>query len=205
MEEVRERLRREKLAARNELTPAELKRKSRQIAARLFALPEFKNAETIMFYVSFTKEVNTHGMISAALKLNKKVVVPKIARRGSLTIKEIKDFKRDLKKGCFGILEPRHSKRRSTDKRKIDLAIVPGICFDLEKGARLGFGRGYYDRFLGSCRPPQKLPRLKSRRTGPEFIGLAFENQLTKKIPCTRQDVHMDKIITEKRVIEFAH
>jgi 5-formyltetrahydrofolate cyclo-ligase len=193
MEEVRRKLRREKLAARNKLTPAEIKRKSRKIAGWLFALPEFKNAATIMFYVSFANEVNTHDMISEALKLNKRVVVPKIGKNASLTIKEIKDFKRDLKKGCFGILEPRHSKRRSINKRKIDLAVVPGICFDLEKGARLGFGRGFYDRFLSGCHPHTTL------------IGLAFASQLTEKIPCTRQDVHMDKIITEKRVIEFKH
>jgi 5-formyltetrahydrofolate cyclo-ligase len=193
MEEVRNKLRWDKLAARNNLTSAEIKRKSRQIARRLFALPEFQNAATIMFYVSFANEVNTHDMISEALKLDKKVVVPKTGKNDRLTINEIKDFKKDLKKGCFGIMEPRHSKRRGINKRTIDLVVVPGICFDLEKGARLGFGRGFYDRFLSGCRPSTTL------------IGLAFASQLTKKIPCTRQDVHMDKIITEMKVIEFKH
>lgn len=192
MEKKKNTLRKEKLAERKELSSAEVRTKSIKIGKKLFKLPEFKKAKTIMFYVSFGNEVATHSMIKEALQQKKKVVVPKIKSNRTLAVYEIINFSKDLQRGSFGILEPTHSKRRVTPKTEIDLAVVPGVCFDWEKGTRLGFGAGYYDRFLQGIKDTTVL------------IGIAFEQQLARGVPCKVHDVSMHKIVTERRIVEFS-
>jgi len=192
MEKTKNSLRKEKLAERKTLSSAEVRIKSSKIKKMLFKLPEFKKAKTVMFYVSFGQEVATHAMIKEALHQKKKVVVPKIKSNRTLAVYEIANFNKDLQRGSFGILEPKHSKRRNTPKTEIDLAIVPGVCFDLKKGTRLGFGAGYYDRFLQGSKNTTAL------------IGIAFEQQLTRGVPCKVHDVSMHKIVTERRILEFS-
>lgn len=190
LEKTKRELRQSKLAERNALSPKEIKKKSACIAQRVIALQEWQNAATILFYVSFGHEVGTHVLIKESLKRKKKVVVPKIIERKFYAY-TISDFKKDLHRGCFGILEPKHTQRRRADKRTIDLVIVPGICFDVEKGARVGFGGGYFDRFLRT---------LKKKAV---ILGLAFEQQLVKSVPCLKHDVTMDIVMTEKRVLSW--
>jgi 5-formyltetrahydrofolate cyclo-ligase len=69
----------------------------------------------------------------------------------------------------------------------MDLLIIPGIAFDLQ-GNRIGYGKGYYDRFL-------------STRKVSYIMGLAFENQIIKKIPTTENDIPVDVLVTENRII----
>lgn len=95
---------------------------------------------------------------------------------------------KNLQKGRFGILEPKN-KIRLKSFSKIAAVIVPGIAFD-KKGNRLGFGKGYFDKFLKKI----KSDALK--------IGLAFSFQVLKKIPTTKNDIKMDFIITEKEIID---
>ncbi len=192
MEKIKSSLRKEKLAERKMLSSYTVKIKSNKIKKLLFELPEFKNAKTVMFYVSFGKEVATHAMIKEALLQKKKVVVPKIKSNRTLAVYEIVNFNKDLTRGNFDILEPKHSKRRSTPKTEIDLVVVPGVCFDLKKGTRLGFGAGYYDRFLQGIKDTTAL------------IGIAFEQQLVRGVPCKVHDVNMHKIVTERRILEFS-
>lgn len=160
--------------------------KSEDIKKRLFALPDFKSANTILFYVSKANEVETREMIKDALN-SKRVVVPIIEKRKRLTLSEIHSLD-ELEKSTFGVFEPKKEFVRPLRPENIDLIIVPGIAFDIN-GNRIGYGQGYYDRLL------------KRTRTIP-FIGLACESQLVLKIPCDSQDVPVHKIITEKRVIE---
>jgi 5-formyltetrahydrofolate cyclo-ligase len=192
MEKIKNSLRKTKMAGRNKLSNAEVMVKSNKIRKLLFGLPEFEKAKTVMFYVSFGKEVATHEMIERSLQQKKKVVVPKIKRDSALAVYEIADFNQDLTKGKYGILEPIHSKRRLTPETEIDLVVVPGICFDRNKGTRLGFGAGYYDRFLQEIKDTTVL------------IGIAFEQQLAKGVPCMVHDVKMHKIVTERRILEFS-
>lgn len=192
MEKKKNSLRKEKLAERKTLSRAAVRIKSTKIQKMLFKLPEFKKAQTVMFYVSFGQEVATHAMIKEALHQKKKVVVPKIKSNRTLAVYEITNFNKDLTRGSFGILEPKHSKRRSTPKTEIDLVVVPGVCFDLKKGTRLGFGAGYYDRFLQGSKDTTAL------------IGIAFEQQLARGVPCKVHDVSMHKIVTERRILEFS-
>ncbi len=192
MEKIKNSLRQKKLAARKILSRAEVRSKSNKIKKLLFQLPEFKKAKTVMFYVSFGKEAATHNMIKEAIQQKKKVVVPKIKSKRNLAVYEIDNFNKDLTRGSFGILEPTHSKRRITPKTEIDLVVVPGVCFDRKNGIRLGFGAGYYDRFLQEIKDTAVL------------IGIAFERQLAQGVPCMVHDVNMHKIVTERRVLEFS-
>ena len=141
---------------------------------------------------AFRRKVGTPAKISGktspiSSKLQKKVVVPVIDKDSNEIIPaEYPGFDR-LKKGAYGIMEPTSIKE--FPKEKINLVIVPGIAFD-ENGNRVGFGKGYFDRFLA------KLP------DGTPAIALAFDLQIVKHIPVAEHDKKMKKIITEKREIE---
>ena len=122
-------------------------RRSLAIKRRLLALPEFRRADVIMFYVSKSGEVETMPMIEAALERGKVVLVPVIkVRKKKMVVSEIMDPNKDLVRGPYGIYQPK-AHFEVFHPRSIDLAIVPGIAID-RKGNRLGRGKGYYDRFL---------------------------------------------------------
>ena len=180
---MKESIRKKVLEQRNKLTDKDIKEKSVLIKKKLFSLPEFKKSKTVMFFVSFGKEVFTHDMIKDALK-NKQVYVPTV-KNNSLIVSKITGFKELNKKNKYGILEP--SKIKEIDINEIDLVIVPGVAFDCA-GYRVGYGKGYYDKFLNDF--------------DKEKIGLAFEFQTTKELPKEDHDVVVDKVITEKRIIK---
>lgn len=159
-------------------------------------MPEFRCAKTVMFYVSFRSEVETEKMIRNALDVRKRVVIP-VVDGEEIVAAEIKNFKKELTKGSFGIREPKKEFRGRVDQKEIDLVIVPGVVFD-KRGGRLGYGRGYYDRFLRS-----KSIRLRMGRSHQcAVIGLAFDLQIAEKIPLVEKDVRVDKIVTESGIID---
>ncbi len=175
-------LRKEILEKRDLLRKQEIIEKSREIKEKLLLMPEFINAKTVAFYVSFSKEVFTHSMIKDLLG-KKRIFVPKVIS-GKITFHEIDNFN-ELKSGKLGILEPVTPNRVSYDE--IDLIIVPGIAFD-KFGHRIGYGFGMYDKLL--------------RNIECKKIGFAFNLQIVDKIPKEKFDVAVDKIITEKEVID---
>jgi len=142
----------------------------------------YTEAETIMTYVSFGSEVDTLCIIKHALENNKIVCVPKIINKnkGMKAIK-IEDLD-DLKKNKFGILEP-VSFDREIDAKDIDLFLIPGLAFD-KNGGRIGYGAGYYDRFL------------KNSKDNSLKIGLVYDFQLIDRVPMTENDVYMDIVIS---------
>ncbi|MCK4532468.1 5-formyltetrahydrofolate cyclo-ligase [bacterium] len=177
---------------RNSLLVKDKKEKSRRIAQRVFSLQEFKKARVIMFYFSFEGEVGTEEMIDTALNMGKRVVLPAVIdRQGKMEVFEVKkDYKKQLTKGAFGIMGIKKSLMKKFNKNNIEMVIVPGIVFD-RKGQRIGFGYGYYDRFLN------KLKKEVCR------AGLAYELQVINEIPLKKKyDVDMNLIITEDRVIK---
>jgi len=195
MEEKKRKLRQQFLNRRDNLSRDEIDSKSEKIENELFALPEFRRAKTVMFYVSFRSEVETEKMIRNALNLRKRVVVP-VVDGEKIEIAEIKNFEKELSQGSFGIKEPRKEFRKRVDQEEIDLVVVPGVVFD-KMGGRLGYGRGYYDRFL-------ETKSIKLRMgCSPQcaLIGLAFDLQIARKIPLVKKDVRVDKIVTESGII----
>ena len=196
MEEKKRKLRQQFLESRNSLSRDEIDFKSKKIEKKLFALPEFQRAKTVMFYVSFRSEVKTEKMIRNALNLGKRVAVP-IVDREKIMVSEIKNLKEELTKGSLGLREPKKEFRRRVDQKKIDLVVVPGVVFD-RTGGRLGYGRGYYDRFLRS----RSIALRMGRSAHCALIGLAFDLQIARKIPLVEKDVRVDKIVTESGIID---
>jgi 5-formyltetrahydrofolate cyclo-ligase len=160
-------------------------KKSRAIEEKLFALPEFKKAKAVCFFVSLETEVDTHGMIDRALMEGKKVLVPltDMAAR-SLLLYEIKDRAGDLQRGTMRIWEPDPAKTRKAEPKEIDVIVVPGLAFDAA-GNRLGRGRGFYDRFL------EKLGHNVPK------IAIAFSFQKISEVPVGPHDVKIDKVLTD--------
>lgn len=160
--------------------------RSSSIMQKVFSLSDFVNANTIFFYISFRGEVKTLEIIEEALSIGKRVVVAKVDKENKgLILSEIESLT-ELEPGFLGILEPKEIKEIKPEE--LDMVLVPGIAFD-EKGNRVGYGKGYYDRFL---RKIKNVP----------FIGLAYEVQMVNNIPSDKHDISVDKIITEERVIK---
>ena len=115
-----------------------------ELTQRLLELPAFQEAKTLATYLSFDHEVSTAGLIQAALQFGKRVCVPRTYPHGRM---EFVEYDPDiLEKTRFGLLEP-NEKGKFVDKSEIDLIHVPGLVFQ-SKGYRIGYGGGYYDRYL---------------------------------------------------------
>ena len=127
--------------------------------------------------------------IESVINKEKNIIVPYVVKNNPiLQLSELKNFN-ELEPKTLDILEPRDNFIREFGLKKLDLVIVPGIVFD-ENGYRIGYGYGYYDRFL------KKLDKNVKK------IGLAFEFQLVGKIPEERHDVPVDIVVTEERVLK---
>ncbi len=165
---------------------------SRQIVAAFMALPEYASAKTVLFYVDARSEVRTRFDLPNALVSGKKIVVPWCNDAGELELFHLVDPS-ELAVGMYKILEPREDLRRLPEKQvpvaQLDLVMVPGVAFD-DRGGRMGHGKGYYDKLLENARPDCPL------------VALAFECQIFPEVPMGDHDIFMDKVITEKRVIE---
>ena len=182
-------IRKEILRRRNSFSPEKILAGSRIIADQLTMLKDYQEAEIVMFYASSGSEVSTDEMIETALNNNQRVAVP-LVRPEDTTMRAvmIRDLVRDLSPGFKGIREPLPGAERELSVLDLDLVIVPGVAFD-SAGNRLGMGKGYYDRFL------------KQLHQGALKIALAFKKQIVASIPCDENDIKMDMIITEERVI----
>lgn len=182
----KEAVRRKVLHIRKGLEPETVKSKSKSATGLLMAIPEFAASRFILFYAALKGEVQTSGAVEESLASGKRVALPKVGHN-ALRVFEIRSYG-DTREGAFNIPEPEEEKSVEADPERLDLIIVPGVAFD-EKGSRLGFGRGYYDRFLKSI----------SRK--PPLVGLAFEFQMVEEAASTENDVPMDFVVTEKRII----
>ena len=163
--------RKELLKRRKELTAPELK------ISDLNAFTEFKTAKVIFCYVSAHGEVGTHTLIEELLK-EKEVVVPLCTDKCGNMIAVKINSPNDLTEGSFGILEPKTPVE--FPKEKIDFAIVPGIAFDKE-GFRLGYGKGYYDRFLSNIAPYK--------------LGVCRKEFYVDTLVHNEYDIQMDKVM----------
>ena len=169
------------LHKRKQLSQEKIKEKSKKIGKNLFDLDVFNKENNVMFFVSFGKEVYTHDMIEKCFE-ERVVIVPKAFGDYLLPCKinslgELRTFN-------FGIKEP--IDEDVFPLGEIDVIVVPGLAFN-EKGERIGYGKGFYDRFLSKCNAIK--------------VGLCFEEFIVDKIPTQDHDIKVDFIITEDRVI----
>jgi 5-formyltetrahydrofolate cyclo-ligase len=181
---LKKKIRKEVLAERDRIPPAERIAKSRDIETRLFALPEFRAAGVVLFFASFRSEVETGPMIRRALSSGKRVILPRV-NGDRLDLFEIHNFDQDTAPGAWGIPEPKPLKPAAIDT--VDLVVIPGAAFD-EQGNRIGYGAGFYDKLLPAF----------TKTT----IALAFESQIVPRVPADYHDIPVGKVVTEKRIIE---
>jgi 5-formyltetrahydrofolate cyclo-ligase len=183
-------LRRHLLAQRAILTPAEIEQHSAVIAAYVCALPAFCVSPTIMVYMALPQEVQTMSIITQARQSQKRIAAP-VTRGQDLVAVALSEAPTQLRRGRFGILEPCGT-QRVIHPQEIGFIAVPGIAFDT-RGGRLGFGKGYYDRFL------RQLPATTYR------CGLAFGIQVVPCVPQASHDICMHGIVTEQGCIPCMH
>ncbi len=161
---------------------------SRRIARRLFAQAAYEQASSVLFYVSFGDEVDTFPMIARALLDGKAVFCPRVQGK-RMDFYRIQDLS-ELRSGFRRIMEPVGGARFVPGADTLPaLMVAPGIAFD-RKGGRVGYGGGYYDRYLSS------FPR--GRR--PVCAGLGFGCQLFPNVWADGKDQAMDLVITPEGV-----
>lgn len=182
-------LRKQLLIKRSELSPEFVLENSKKIAENLLNLDIYQSSNNIMLYIATQDEVQTQKIIESAQRDKKRIFIPLIIRRDNALLPSLViDFEKELIPGILGIYQPRKEFYRIYPPTVLDLIIVPGVAFTI-RGHRLGRGGGYYDRFLS-----QLEPKTLS-------IALSFEMQILNKIPIDIQDIPVDYIITEERVI----
>lgn len=176
------------LLKRRSIDPEDLAALSSRVAAHLLSLKEYKRATLVISYCAKDDEVQTRPIIERALADGKRVavIVTNVPTK-TLSFSEIKSFEDDLAPGAFGILEPKPEKMRPVPFAEADIVLVPLVAWD-ERGHRLGYGAGYFDRALSGARGIAK-------------VGLALESQRLPRIPESRHDVPLDIIVTERRVV----
>jgi 5-formyltetrahydrofolate cyclo-ligase len=192
---MKQRLRKDFIKKRDSIHPEQKRIKEAAIEKRLFSLNEFREAGSILLYVSFRSEVNTMNYLEDVLSLGKTLILPRVdARHRSLRLFDVKNVA-ELSPGYMGILEPWTENAREVNLGSVDLVIIPGTGFDT-LGSRIGYGGGYYDRLL-SYESKQLAKVDKHIMT----IALAFEEQIGDNIPTEPHDIRVDMIVTEKRTI----
>lgn len=148
----------------------------------------YKKSNTIMTFISFSNEVNTHNLIKESISNKKRIIVPiTFPKTKEIRPSEISNFD-ELEIGFYNILTPKKEFIRLINPMEIELTIVPGLAFD-RNGYRIGYGGGYYDRFLSL------YPDIIK-------IGIAFDLQIVDSLPREEFDIPVDFIVTEKEIIK---
>ncbi len=169
-------LRKEFLKKRAEFATNEASLKICRLAT---GVPQFLQAKTVMIYLSCKSEVDTSPLLEACKKAGKCVCAPVVLDDKTMIARQIDE--KGLRPGRFGIPEP-----LGEIPDKIDLVFVPGVVFSKD-GYRIGYGKGYYDRFL--------------KTTNAVAFGLAFSFQVVDALPFEAHDIPLNAIITEEGIL----
>ncbi|WP_153722335.1 5-formyltetrahydrofolate cyclo-ligase [Sporosarcina cascadiensis] len=183
----KQQLRKQVLQQLHQLNPSDHEQRSTLIQERVLASDEFKHARTIGITLSRFPEVATHRLIQIAWQAGKRIAVPKCtASSREMDFRLIESFNQ-TETVYMDLREPIIEQTESVEPEEIDLQIVPGVVYSLE-GYRIGFGGGYYDRYL-LCYPF-------------ETISLAFERQIMDNIDREPHDIPVSYLFTDERIID---
>lgn len=177
-------LRKELIKTRNSLSEEVILDYTSKIISNIKKTFDFNKLNCIGQYMSINKEVETKGFINELLHEGKRVVLPKVENKIDMDFYPIESLK-DVFKGSFNVLEP--ISKNKMPKDKIDIIFIPGIAFSKEMN-RLGYGAGFYDRYL------KDYKGIK--------VGLCYSFQI-KSFEVYPHDVSMDYVITENHVHQF--
>lgn len=161
------------------MTAAEIEKKSARLAEKLFETDAYRRAKSLYAYLSFNQEVRTEPIIRRARADGKRVAVPKVAA-GEMRFIWI-DESAVLEKSAFGVPEPAADGPAADDAAA--LVLVPGLAFT-PAGHRVGYGGGYYDRWLAA-------------HPGHPTVALCYDYQLTDELEAEAHDVPVDRILTD--------
>lgn len=187
LDEDKKRLRNKLKQSRAAISANQLAKLSEQISVFLHEIDAFTQAKTLFCYVSYLNEVDTHPLIDYCLRHEKAIFVPKIIGKTKMIAVEVANMS-ELVPDKMGILTPQSNQAHTGP---FDIAITPGLGFTAN-GERLGYGRGYYDRWFAT------------HQTGLK-IGIAFECQIVAELPTDKTDIPVDIIVTDERVIHIKH
>jgi 5-formyltetrahydrofolate cyclo-ligase len=182
-------VRHEFLTLRNGINQALSVLHSASIFFRIKRLSIYKKSKIVMFYLSCGSEVITDFMINSAIGVGKTITVPAVEKSIAGKMHAMKIFK--LENACqtvYGVRQPEIKPDNIIEKNSIDLIFVPGLAFDVF-GYRIGYGKGYYDRWLENV----SLEKI---------VGLAYDFQIINRLPIKKQDLPVGIIVTEKRIIQ---
>ncbi len=162
---------------------------SAQITAHLLALPAFGPTRTLAGYLSIGDEFDTSAFLQQALAAGHRLVLPRMVDPDSpqtrrLLLHAVSDIAGDTVPGRWGIREPDPARCPAVQATEVDLILVPGLAFDA-RGARLGYGAGYYDRLLVSLRPDCLR------------VSAAFSVQRVDRVPVEPHDQPVGALVTE--------
>lgn len=164
--------------------PQELKRSlDEKLTSMVLGTEEYQSCGRLFIFVSSPIECDTSQIINDAFNSGKRVAVPRCGEKpGQMDFYYITSTD-DLEKGAFSLLEPVPERCEKATDYSSGFCVVPGLCFDLE-GYRVGFGKGYYDRFLDSFKGIT--------------AGICYSRYTLKQLPRGTFDRHTDMLITEK-------
>lgn len=169
---------------RREADEETLHEKSLQILDRFRQIAAYRDASLLLAYVDAKREVETRLLMRGAWNDGKKVAAPRVDGNGIMHFYYLHSLE-DLEPGAFGIMEPRTECPLCEPEQ--GLLLMPGVAFD-EQCHRVGYGGGYYDRYL------EKHPGLI-------HIALAFEFQIFPEVPSEEHDIRPEMIVTENRIL----
>ena len=186
---ARERVRTETLRRREALTSQERARLSQRIVNSALRWIQCEGFDSVMLYLSMRSEVETTDLLEGVLNSGKRICAPVInTEQVRLTPRRIQNPNTELVRHRYGMLEPKDACPIFPTEH-LQLIVVPGIAFD-RKGYRLGYGKGFYDRFLTKC--PHAIP-----------IGLAYHVQIVEDTFPQAWDVPVQHIFTETGRMEI--
>ena len=160
--------------------------KDKMIAQRLMSEETVKNADIVLIYASFGSEINTWDITENLLKLHIIPAYPVCGGKSEMTFHIISSVSELSRNGKYGISEPDSSLPIPSLTEK-SICILPGLAFT-ENGGRLGYGGGYYDRFLAAHKGLRK-------------IALSYEELIVPELPIMPHDIRTDIIVTEERTV----
>lgn len=174
---------------RKQQAPDFISKNSNIITEKLLTMDAIKNANNIMLYLDFNNEVQTDELVKKLIYLRKIVSSPvTIMENRQLIPYQVLDLDKSINIGTYGIREPQKEICSKVNIKDIDVIIVPAVAYDVSC-YRLGYGGGFYDRFLNNLRPDTIS------------IGIAFDLQVFENIPKEPHDARLDYIITESKIL----
>lgn len=186
---MKKEFRKKVISDRKNQSPEFISKNSSIITQKLLSLDCIKNAQSIMLYLDFNNEVQTDELINKLVCLKKVVSSPiTLKDERKLIPSQITDLKDGIKIGAYGIREPKEECSPKIDVLDLDVVIVPAVAYD-ENCYRLGYGGGFYDRFLNRLRDDTIT------------IGIAFDLQIFDSVPKEDHDAQLDYIITETQIL----